>query len=235
MIVKSDFELEFDTQKYISHHGESFKRLLENTSIREQFESVLMEAKGVCQPIAGYDVFPITKFMHDSIQLADGTRIGGGPVVSVMAGAQELIVGVCTLGSNVDAQIKSYSACKDRLKMMILDELATWGVDQVRMGLVEYLAQKYGSDGWHTSTCLSPGESEWSVKEQAKIFKLLDTQQIGVSLSQGLVMYPLKSLSLILGAGPYPMGGEGLSSCDFCSLKERCRYSHMRIEAHSHP
>jgi hypothetical protein len=235
MIIKSDFELEFDPQKYIAHHGDPFKRLLENMSIRQQFDSVLQEAKDLCQPVACYDVFPITKFKHDVILLADGTRIGGGPVVNVMAGAQELIVGVCSLGSNVDVQITTYSKSKEWFKMMILDELATWGVDQVRLQLVEYLGQKYESDGWRTSTCLSPGESEWSVKEQAKIFKLLVTQQIGVSLSEGLVMYPLKSLSLIIGAGHGPLGVEGLSNCDFCSLKERCRYQHLRAEGHNHP
>jgi hypothetical protein len=66
------------------------------------------------------------------------------------------------------------------------------------------------------------------VGEQRKIFQLLDASQIGVSLSHGLVMSPLKSLSLIVGAGRRPMAVEGLTNCDFCSLQDRCRYSRMR-------
>ena len=41
----------------------------------------------------------IREFRHERLVLADGTKIGGGPVASVVAGASELVIGVCTAGS----------------------------------------------------------------------------------------------------------------------------------------
>ena len=228
MIINRDFEIEFDANKYIAHHGDSFKRLLEKPNIQAQFEMILDQDSKFCKPVACYDMFAIERFLHDKIELADGTRIGGGPVVNVVAGADELVVAVCSVGPLVDERIKFYSSQKERFKMMILDELATWAVDQIRLQLHESLTCNYNLKGWRTSTCLSPGESAWSVEEQVKIFKLLDTQQIGVALNQACVMYPLKSLSMIFGAGVRPLGVEGLSNCDFCSLKDRCQYRNMR-------
>ena len=229
MQVKRDFEILFDEKTYIDYHGDRFARLLENPRTQAKFVSALAEAAEVCRPAACYDSFPIEKFMHDRLLLAGGVRIGGGPVTQVVGGAEELVVAVCTVGPAVDARIKAYHSEKERFKMMILDELASWAVDQVRLQMVVHLAGEFGAQGWRTSTCLSPGESSWSVSEQEIIFKLLDTAPIGVSLNESCVMSPLKSLSLIVGAGPKPMGVEGLSNCDFCSLKDRCRYSRQHV------
>jgi hypothetical protein len=41
-------------------------------------------------------------------------------------------------------------------------------------------------------------------------------------------MTPIKSLSLIIGIGSQPMGIEGASNCDFCTIKERCSYRAKR-------
>ena len=81
----------------------------------------------------------------------------------------------------------------------------------------------------HASASLSPGESEWSVAEQAVIFSLVDAREIGVTLTESLVMSPVKSLSLIMGIGPGPLGVEGASNCDFCTIRERCSYRRLRL------
>ncbi len=60
------------------------------------------------------------------------------------------------------------------------------------------------------------------------IFSLLDASQIKVSLSPSMVMSPVKSLSLILGIGSQPVGVEGASNCDFCTIKDRCAYQRLR-------
>jgi hypothetical protein len=41
-------------------------------------------------------------------------------------------------------------------------------------------------------------------------------------------MTPIKSLSLIIGIGSQPMGIEGASNCDFCTIQERFSYRAKR-------
>ena len=228
MHIRREFDLEFDPQVYLSYHGERLERLLENPSVRAGFDAALDEVPSVCQPAAVYDTFPVERFMHQQIKLVNGIRIGGGPVVQVTAGAEELVIAVCTVGREVDQRIKEHARKKRRFQMMVLDELATWAVDQIRLQLFQDIADEYAATGWRASTCLSPGESSWSIQEQRVIFELLDTDSIGVTLSPSCVMTPLKSLSLAFGIGPNEMGVEDASNCDFCSLKERCRYSLLR-------
>jgi hypothetical protein len=63
------------------------------------------------------------------------------------------------------------------------------------------------------------------------IFSLLrsGTDAIGVKLTESLVMTPIKSLSLIVGTGPGPLGVEGASNCDFCTIRERCNHRRLRL------
>ena len=225
MEITHDFRLNFDLDKYASFRGEQFARLLARPAVRGQVESVFAEAASLMAPAACYDVVAIEKFLHDRIRLAGGVMLGGGPVVEVIGGAEALAVAVVTVGSVVDERLKQMQEAGQRFQALVLDELASWAVDQVRQQLYDLLCSTFTARGWRTSTFLSPGESAWSVRDQRAIFKLVDAGAIGVSLSPGFVMTPMKSLSLVCGGGSQPLGVEGLTNCDFCSIRDRCEFS----------
>jgi hypothetical protein len=237
MHITHDFTLAFDLDEYVSFHGAQYARLLERPAVRSEMESAFAEVGDVVQPAACYDVFPIEGFVHDRVRLAGGATLGGGPVVEVVCGAEALALAVVTVGPAVDQRIKQLNAERQRFQALVLDELASWAVDQVRQQLYAQMSQVFQARGWRTSTFLSPGESAWSVREQRVLFKLLDASQIGVSLSDSYLMTPLKSLSLMCGAGSQPLGVEGLTNCDFCSIKDRCNFArsggHGKIALHS--
>ena len=50
----------------------------------------------------------------------------------------------------------------------------------------------------------------------------LPVSPIGVELTGSSLMLPVKTISLILGVGE-DMNADG-STCDFCSMRERCQY-----------
>jgi hypothetical protein len=59
---------------------------------------------------------------------------------------------------------------------------------------------------------------------QPQIFNNLDAAAIGVTLNDSAQMVPRKSVSLVLGFAPTPF--EAGSPCDFCALRNTCRYQH---------
>jgi hypothetical protein len=229
MYVTHDFTIGFDEGQYIAQMGGSLSTLLARPKVRAAWAAALDGATNLIRPAAAWDTFAIKEFRHERLVLVNGTRIGGGPVASVVAGANELAVGVCTVGGAISSRITELQAEGQRLQAMFLDDLASWAVDQVRQQLCHGIEVSAQGRGWRASASLSPGESEWSVGEQSIIFGLLDTQPIGVVLRESLVMSPIKSLSLILGLGPGPLGVEGASNCDFCTLRERCNYRRLRV------
>lgn len=231
MQIKRDWSIHLDEANYIAMQAESFGKLLANPQRLSTFRQAIVDVERLIQPAACWDFFPITKILHEKLVLADGTRLGGGPVVEVMAGAAELIVAVCTIGAAVDRLIDVAQKERQLFQAMILHELGAWAVDIVRQEWCRLLEDELQAKGLRVSAPLSPGESAWSVKDQAVIFSLLDADQIGVSLSDSMVMTPIKSLSMIMATGPDPIGVEGASNCDFCSIKAWCNYRHKRVHS----
>lgn len=227
--IKRDWEIHFDAGQYAAQAGGSLARLLARPGMQADWEAALADARALVRPAAIWDSFPIREFRHERLVMANGVAIGGGPVGAVVAGAHELVIGVCTVGDEISARISAYQCNGQRLRSLFLDDLGSWAVDQVRQQLCRTVEADAAARGWRASPALSPGESEWSVADQAVIFRLLDTRPIGVTLSESLVMSPIKSLSLIIGVGPGPLGVEGGSNCDFCTIRERCAHRRLRV------
>ena len=224
LVVTRDFELAFDEEAFLKLHGPG----LERPVLRSKLAPLLDEIGALAAPTACYRAYAVEAFLHERLQLAGGTRIGSGPVASVVGGAEELYVALCTIGPALDERVREYQAAGRHLEMLLLDELGSWAVDQMRQQLYERIQAQLAEDGWRTSSPLSPGESTWPIREQRIIFKLLDATQVGIELGPADLMSPFKSLSLIFGAGSREMGSEGLTNCDFCSIQDRCKYAATR-------
>ncbi|MGC8780889.1 MAG: hypothetical protein ACP5UQ_08505 [Anaerolineae bacterium] len=228
MHIKQDWEIRFDETQFIAQAGEALSRLLARPGVQAEWQAALADARELVRPAAVWDEFAIQEFQHERLVLVGGAKIGGGPVVSVVAGASHLVMAVCTAGPALSARVSEHQRHGHRLRALFLDDLGSWAVDQVRQQLCRTIEANAAARGWRASAALSPGESEWSVTDQAVIFRVLDTRPIGVTLTESLVMSPIKSLSLIAGIGPGPLGIEGGSNCDFCTIRERCAYRRRR-------
>jgi len=228
MHIKRDWTLTLNGEQYLAAQGEQFAPMLVKRGLLDTFYESLREVEHLIEPVAAWDVFPIRGFQHGRLVLANGARFGDGPLASVTAGAKQLAVAVCTIGPGVEQRIEAYQKDKQLLRAMLLSDLASWAVDVLRQLLCQHLEQDVARQGLHISAPLSPGESDWSVRDQAVIFSLLDAAQIGVSLNASMVMSPLKSLSVVVGIGDQPLGVEGASNCDFCTMRDRCSYRSAR-------
>jgi hypothetical protein len=231
MIVERDWRIEFDEGQIERLEGESFTRILARPSGREDWAAALADARALVQPAATWDFRPVREVRHEKVVLDDGARMGGGPFAAVVAGASHLVLAVCTIGSALSNRVRELHGGRHMLRGLLLDDLGSWAVDMVRQQFCKRMEEEASAAGLHVSTCLSPGESEWPLRDQGVIFSLLDATRIGVSLSESLVMTPLKSLSLVMGRGPVQMGHEGGSNCDFCAVKDRCAYRNRRASA----
>lgn len=221
MTVMTGFELAFEDAREAVMPGQ-----LERPGMRRRFDSALADLEEVAEPAACYEAHAIERVLHERLELAGGVRIGSGPLTSVVAGADELYVAVCTLGVALDERIRQHRDEGRYLEMLLLDELGSWAVDQVREQLYARISDEVSACGRHLGGALSPGESsEWPIREQRRLFRLVDAAQIGVTLGPGDLMSPIKSISIVCGAGGEPLSGAAVSRCHYCSIRDRCRYA----------
>jgi len=223
MRISRDWNIEISQAGFMQEYGHTFARALRRPGMAEAFDATFAELPELFEPAVAWDAFPVREMRHEKVILEDGRRIGNGPVTTVMGGAEELAIAVCTVGPRVIRRIAEIKE-RDPVQGLLLDQLATLAVGQLSQRFYEWLIADTQARSLHVSTHLSPGESEWSIRDQAVIFDLVDAAQIGVSLTETMLMKPIKSVSLMAGIGPRPMGVPGATHCDYCTMADRCPY-----------
>jgi hypothetical protein len=165
----------------------------------------------------------VVEHRHERILLKGGQELTGPLAAHHLAGAEQIILVVCTIGSQLENMASSWME-KNPVLGLALDGLGNAAVEKVAQQVCARLAERAQAKSLQASTPLSPGEPDWPVEVGLpQIFALLDPSKAGVTLTSGGMMVPKKSVSFVVGVGP---NMSQTDSCDICSLKETCRYRH---------
>jgi cobalamin-dependent methionine synthase I len=133
-----------------------------------------------------------------------------------------VILILSTVGEALEAHAAEVS--KDNIVYgLALDGVGSAAVEALANAACKYFEDQADEHGLQTSIPISPGMMGWPVdKGQPEIFEILEPGQIDVQLTEYGLMMPRKSLTMVLGFGP-TMKTAG-RTCDFCAMRETCRY-----------
>lgn len=223
MPIKTDWNISMDFDEL--SNVPSMKRILANANASEEYAESLSAAQRMMKPAAIWDGFAVREFRHKQIILENGVKIAGGPVADVMGGSTILYVGFCTVGAEVCQAASDARQSDHKLRAMYLDFFSSAAVGMIRQQWTDLMQAEAKAAGLHHSAMLSPGESTWPLSQQEVLFSLVDASQIGVHLTDGMMMSPVKSLSMILGTSPNAIGSEGGVNCDYCTMRDTCEHS----------
>jgi hypothetical protein len=224
MPVLRDWELALDADKVLWGQGADPARVrARRPKLVAIAEAAIEEGRPYLSPAVLYRKIAVAGLRHERLLLADGGILQGPLIANHLAAASEVIVAVCTVGDAVTSVIS------DRFQTAPVGALALEGVaGAAAEALAEAVCRRFDAlalaEGLQTSIPLNPGMIGWPLEEgQAQIFGLIDAAEIGVALDRGTsLMRPLKSLSLVIGLGR-DLNSTG-QTCDFCSMRETCRY-----------
>jgi hypothetical protein len=174
-------------------------------------------------PVAKLRRMKVSEHRHEFILLQGGIKIANPMVARHLAGAEDIVLAICTIG--LELENYSSSLIKDEpLLALAIDGLGNAAIERISQDICGQLGDEVKEKGLNTSVPISPGLPEWPVEAgQPQIFTLLDPSQIGITLSSGGMMIPKKSISFMLGIGH---GMAQTDLCELCSLRERCYYRH---------
>lgn len=184
-------------------------------------ERALEAGLGLLQPRVAFTRLRVTGLRHERLTL-DGGLLQGPLIAQHLGAAEQVIVMVCTIGERIDAEVARYME-DDPSFALALDGLGSAAAEALAAAACHGFEVEAAGTGLKASLPLSPGMIDWPVPEgQEQIFALVDAAEAGVHLTQGGMMVPRKSLSLVLGLGP-ELEAAG-SACAYCSLQATCRY-----------
>lgn len=196
----------------------------------ETAQIALDESRHLLEPRVLVEELEVTGYKHETLELVRGKKLVGPLVTGHLAGAQNIVVAVCTVGEKID-EYASRVMADDIVLGLAIDGVGSAAVEALANCVCREIELKAEKNNHQTTIPLSPGMIGWSVEAgQQVIFSITDPGQIGVTLSPHFIMTPRKSLSMIIGVGPGIDSSERI--CDYCAMRETCRYQYQYQKNH---
>ena len=160
----------------------------------------------------------------------DGITVRGNTLIpcdgNVFKGADRVIVAIVTLGPRLEEKVRAAFAANEPLSAVIMDAAGTIIIRNASTRFQEECAARAHAIGLETGPRISPGCHVIPLEAQRALFSLLDAGSIGVTLTDSMLMTPVKSVSILFPLGPSLAHRlRTFSMCSICSHSEKC----MRI------
>jgi len=185
-------------------------------------EKAMQESFSLLLPKVIYQEYEVEGVLHERILLQGERKIDSKLLAQHLGGASRLIVILATIGEKLEEQVsKIWDA--DMVYALALDGAGSASVEALANAACLYFEKQAEQEKLEASIPFSPGMVDWSVRDgQPQIFNLLGEEGSIVNLTPSCIMIPQKSLTMIMGIGAN-LKSAG-RACDFCSMRETCRY-----------
>ncbi len=142
----------------------------------------------------------------EAVHAGEGANEADTPLAGIAPAAEGLALFVVTLGEEVSAAIGGLLGRREVAVAAALDAAASLAAEAAVVRLEQLFADACavaaGSDRRPAVLAYSPGYCGWHTSGQRRLFAALGPEEIGVTLTEGCMMRPLKSVSGVLVAGP---------------------------------
>ncbi len=222
MIILTDIPITLSVNSILKGQGVQPERA--SPSLFADAEKILEQAQEIIAPTAMFSTFKVRGYHHQTVELEDGGIFDGKLVARTLAGVEEVALGVCTIGAELEDLSKQLSRDDPVMAMALTGA----GITALRLTSETILTEirKIATDrGWGSGMRAQPGQEGWPIAQQQVIFDRIPAEKIDVRLNKSFFMVPQKSVSFVVGMGP-DMHPDGIA-CDFCSKRKQCPW---RIE-----
>ena len=180
-----------ETRRYagLGKAGAFDDRLVENAC-----EDALLLAvpKGIWQ-IYGYDC------KAQEIKSEPPCTILGEKIGRHLAGCDQVVLLAATVGEEIENTVTKRFGEGEYASSVLLDAAATAAVEQVADAMERAIRPKAAARGYRMRWRFSPGYGDWPLEQQTEVVRLSRAAEIGVCLSESLMLVPRKSITAIIG------------------------------------
>jgi cobalamin-dependent methionine synthase I len=128
-------------------------------------------------------------------------------------------VAVATIGPDLESEVKRLNDRGEVTKGLLMDALGSVCVESAADHIDHQIRREIGRKGLRASTRFSPGYGSFGLEHQRFIFEVVPAHEIGVKLSESLMMVPRKSVSFCLNAGRNPQEIRKKRLCAECDVE----------------
>jgi hypothetical protein len=176
------------------------------------------------EPAVVYETYAVTEIIQRKLSLGSGLANHDSLLPSLIPGAKEVTIAVCTIGPRLEKKVTDYTSQGEPLRGILLDGIGSAAVDALAEEFCRLVANEASSRGYEAGSPINPGMPGLPITTQWPLLELVPAQEIGVSLTSSGTMIPRKSVSMIIGIGPQMPTWTRAEVCARCHLSKACSY-----------
>ncbi|UCD08853.1 MAG: hypothetical protein JSU79_10935 [Dehalococcoidales bacterium] len=218
--IKTAQIINIDSKKILSQIG--YENDYEPSArIKSLVDEYIENYHNLVESTYSYTFRNIESIEGDRVYLSDSIFLESKVISSLFKRCDKLAVFIMTIGSHLEEMVDYLSENGLVLQATVLDAIGSGAAEQMA-GLIEERIQNVAEMRDQViSRRFSPGYCDWNVNQQEMIFKILNDDTAGVSLTDESLMIPRKSVSGIIGIGDKNSGVEDYNPCFTC-INEDC-------------
>lgn len=188
---------------------------------------LLAQAGDKIKPAGGYVVFDDfqTNPARKSITVQGVEFFTNTIVTKHLEKSAAVALFACTAGSEISRWAATFNDIGQSIHAYIVDSIGSIAVEKAMDAVQGRLKSELRLTGLGITNRYSPGYCNWDTAEQKKLFSLLPAGFCGITLTDSLLMKPIKSISGIIGIGKDVTYRK--YTCNFCKDKH-CLYRNKR-------
>lgn len=201
--------------RYLGHKGHEFSK-----EIDIKIDFLIENAYSVCNPKSMWGVFEPE--FKDKVYLK-GTSIAfeGKDIYSHLEGAKKVGVLAVTAGINAEREIMKFQQF-DMVSAVIADAVFDAYTESLADDTQQEIVAFATKQKLFTNSRYSPGYGDFPLEAQKDFERLLNLNKtIGLSVTENNLLIPRKSVTAVIGL--FDKEQKTTSSCEVCSLKDKCK------------
>ena len=220
--VLTSLPLEIDPDEVLRFQGYKKSGEPPGPDVRALFDEALALGRTLIVPRAVVRWLAVRRLGADTIEAGDVVLTI--PDVGRLWGPIEwLAAAVCTIGDGLERRAAELWEARELPLAAMLDSVGSGAVESLAEYVNDVLCQDGIARGVKVTNRVSPGYGAWDVAQQRELFRLCPAEAIGVHLNASCFMTPVKSISLLAGAGVAARVDHYFSQCGRCWMRD-CAY-----------
>ncbi|MBQ7704979.1 MAG: methionine synthase [Selenomonadaceae bacterium] len=126
-------------------------------------------------------------------------EILGNSIIKHLAGCEKVACIAVTVGENIEREVTKKFAAGNYVASVLLDAAATAAVEQAADELEKAIAREVAKESLKMRWRFSPGYGDWQLENQKNFFYVTGAPEIGMNLTESLMLVPRKSVTAIIG------------------------------------
>jgi hypothetical protein len=173
-------------------------------------------------------IAPSYSYTYRYIESVNGNRIDIGDLIvfesktvaRLLERCDMVAVFALTIGNYLEELVAYLAENSLMVQATVLDAIGSGAVENLAGDVEERIKRDANGGGLITSRRFSPGYCDWKVSQQRMVFRALNGDTGGVSLTKSMLMMPQKSVSGIIGIGLPDKDIENYNPCLTCKKKD---------------